>query len=161
MIEVERLVVATGAGERKVHADHRHFLGAREQPGIGEAARARPHRHRIEQIIGLIGRLAAGFAGREPRMDLRIGVGQQRRRPVLVGEAEPGVGDIPVQLLFVGDFLVGLFLLALAAHHADQAFVQDVIAQRLGGAVTGNQRIRKQRDRAAAPVLHLSLIVNR
>ncbi len=32
--------------------------------------------------------------------------------------------------------------------------MQDVIAQRLGGAVTGNQRIRKQRDRAAAPVLH-------
>jgi len=50
---------------------------------------------------------------------------------------------------------IGLFgLLAFIAHHADQAFVQDVVALHLGRAVPRDQRIGKQRDRIAALVLH-------
>ncbi len=65
-------------------------------------------------------------------MDLGGGIRQQSRRPVFVGEAEPGVGHVPAFALLVLDLLVGLFLQAIVAHHADQALVQDVVAEHFG-----------------------------
>ena len=88
-------------------------------------------------------------------------VGQQRGRPVLVGEAEPGVGDVEVDRLLFFDCLVGLLLQALVAEHADQAFVQDVVAERRRRAVARNQAIGIERDRRGALLTTLSLIVNR
>ena len=76
MVEVERLVVAAGHREWEVDADHRDFLGAGEQPRIGGSGRARRDGLRIEQVIGLVSLLAAGFAGGEARVHLGIGVGQ-------------------------------------------------------------------------------------
>ena len=35
MVEVERLIVAAADREREIDADHRDFLGAGEQPGVG------------------------------------------------------------------------------------------------------------------------------
>ncbi len=37
-----------------------------------------------------------------------------------------------VALFLLFDFFVGLFLLALTAHHTDQAFMQDVVAKHFG-----------------------------
>ena len=76
MVEVKRLVVAAVDREREIDADHRDFLGAGEQPRIGGCGRARRDGLRIEQVIGLVGLLAAGFAGGEARVHLGVGVGQ-------------------------------------------------------------------------------------
>ena len=57
---------------------------------------------RVEQIIGLVGLLGAELAGGEVRLELRVGVGQQRRGPVFVGEAEPAVGGVEVDRLLAG-----------------------------------------------------------
>ncbi len=48
-------------------------------------------------------------------------------------------------------------MLALVAKHADQAFVQDVVAERGRGAVTRDARIRIERHRRSAVVDHLVL----
>ncbi len=90
-------------------------------------------------------------------LHLGVGVGQQRRGQIFVGEAEPGIGGVPALGLLVVHLLVGLGLLALVAHHADQAFVQDVIAEHRRRAVARDQRIGKQRHRAAALVRDLVL----
>src|SRR6202044_4254374 len=87
--------------------------------------------------------------------DLCVGVGQQRRRPVFVGDAEPDIGGVPALALLFVDLFVGFGLQALVADHADQAFMQNVIALHLRRAVARNQRIGKQRDRIVAFVLYL------
>ena len=85
------------------------------------------------------------------------GVRQQRRGPVFVGDAEPAVGDLEgLQLVFV-DFLVAVFLQALVAEIADQAFVQDVIALDMRRAVPRDQRERIQRHRRVADIGDLVL----
>ncbi len=110
-----------------------------------------------QQIIGLIGVQAAAFGRGEAGADFGVGVGQQCRRPVFVGDAEPDIGGVPALGLLVVDLFVGLGLQALIAHHADQALVQNVIALHLRRAVARDQRIGKQRDRVAAFVRHLVL----
>ena len=55
-------------------------------------------------------------------------------------------------LLGVVDLLVGIFLQALVAEIADQAFVQDVVAGDLGRAVARDQRERIQRHRRVADI---------
>ena len=128
VVEPELLVVAAETAERKIDADDAGFLGAGEQPRIGAAGAADRDGLRILQIVGLVGPDGADQIGREPRLQLRVGVGQQRRGPVFVGDAEPAVGDLEADRLGVVDLLVAVFLQALVAEIADQAFVQDVIA---------------------------------
>ena len=111
-----------------------------------------------QQIIGLIGlRLPLASPAEKRAFTLASVFGQQRRGKIFVGEAEPGVGGVPALGLLVVDLLVGLFLLALIAHHADQAFMQNVIAEHRRRAVARDQRIGKQRDRRAALVGDLVL----
>ena len=88
---------------------------------------------------------------------MRVGRGRERRRPVFVGDAEPGIGDVELLALFFFDLLVGDFLQALVAENADQALVQDVIALDVRRAVARDQRIRIKRDRGAAAVGHVVL----
>ena len=90
--------------------------------------------------------------GREARLQLRVGVRQQRRRPVFVGDAEPAIGDVEADRLGLVDFLVAVFLQALVAEIADQAFMQDVIARDLRRAVARDQRERIERDRRGADI---------
>ena len=81
-----------------------------------------------------------------------LGVGQQGRGPVLVGEAEPGVGRLVKRISFFSStVLVALLLQALIAEHADEAFVQDVVAFGLRRAVARDQRIGDQRRPARRP----------
>ncbi len=121
-------------------------------------AGARRHGAGVEQIVGLIGLFGADLAGREARLQVRLRVGQQGRGPVLVGDAEPAVGDVEVdRLLFVDDFLVGVFLQGLVAEIADQALVQDVVAGGLRRAVARDQAVGKERDRIGALVHHVFL----
>ena len=54
--------------------------------------------------------------------------------------------------LVVVDFLVAVFLQALVAEIADQAFMQDVIALDMRCAVPRDQRERIQRDRRIADI---------
>ena len=110
-----------------------------------------------QQIIGLVGVQPAAFGRGKAGADLCVGLGQQRRRPVFVGDAEPDIGGVPADALLLVYLLVGLGLQALVADHADQALMQNVIALHLRRAVTRDQRIGKQRDRVAALVRHLVL----
>ena len=152
MVEPELLVVAAEADERKIDADDAGFLGAGEQPRIGAAGAADRDGLRILQIVGLVGADRADQIGGEARLQLGVGVGQQRRGPVFVGDAEPAVGDVEVDRLGVVDLLVAVFLQALLAEIADQAFMQDVIARDLRRAVARDQRERIQRDRRGADI---------
>ena len=61
--------------------------------------------------------------------------------------------DVEGDLVFFSSIVgVGLFLQALVAEHADQAFVQDVVAERLRRAVARDQRVGIERDRRGALV---------
>ena len=152
MIERELLVVAAETADGKIDADDAGFLGAGEQPRIGAAGAADRDGLRIQQIIGLIGPHSADEIGREPRLQLRVGVRQQRRGPVFVGDAEPAIGDLEADRLGVVDFLVAVFLQALVAEIADQAFMQDVVARDRRSAVPRDQRERIKRDRRVADI---------
>ena len=152
VVEAELLVVAAETGERKIDADHAGFLGAGEQPRIGRTGAADRDGLRILQIVGLVGADGSDQVGREPRLQLRGGVRQQRRGPVFVGDAEPAVGDLEVLDLVFVDLRVAVFLQALIAEIADQAFMQDVVALDFRGAVPRNQRERIQRDRRIADI---------
>ena len=158
MVQVELLVVAAVAGEREIDADDAGFLGAGEQPRIGAAGAADRDGLRILQVIGLITNLGAGF-GEEAGLEAGRGVGQQRRSPIFVGDAEPAIGDIELktppaiaQNGRLGDGFVAMLLQALVAEIADQAFMQDVVARDLGRAVAGDQGERIERDRRTADV---------
>ena len=109
------------------------------------------------QIVGLVGPDLADLVGREARLQLGRGVRQQRRSPVFVGDADPGIGDVELHLLGVVDRLVGIFLQAFLAEIADQAFMQDVIAGDLGRAVARDQRERIQRCRRVADIADIVL----
>ena len=89
------------------------------------------------------------------RLDLGAGVGQQGRRPVFVGDAHPGIGHLEGDVLLVVDRLVGELLQSLIAHHADQAFVQDVVALGLRRPYARDARIGIEGDRRAGAVRHL------
>ena len=97
MVELELLVVAAVAGEREVDADDAGFLGAGKQPRIGAAGAADRDGLRILQVVGLIAYLGAARFGEEAGLEARRGVGQQRRGPVFVGDAEPAIGDIELE----------------------------------------------------------------
>src|SRR5581483_8587319 len=93
-----------------------------------------------------------------------VGRGQQRRRPVLVGDAEPDIGVVEFEALDAGGIglevlhlLVGVFLQAVIAEVADEALVQDVVAGGLRRAVAGNQRIGIERHGVGGLVDHLVL----
>ena len=97
---------------------------------------------------------------------MRAGVGQQRRRPIFVGDAEPAIRNIEFDALHIRlarqrrcivDFLVAVLLQAAFAKIADQAFMQDVIARDLGRAVARDQPVRIKRDRRIAGVGHVIL----
>ena len=152
MVESERLVVAAETGQRKIEADDAGFLGAGEQPRIGRAGAADRDGLRILQIVGLIGAGGSDQIGREPCLQLCRGVGQQRGGPVFIGDPEPAVGDLEVLHLLFVDLRIAEFLQALLAEIADQAFMQDVVALDLRGAVPRNQRERIQRDRRIADI---------
>src|SRR5258705_7130510 len=51
----------------------------------------------------------------ESRLQLRVGIRQQRRRPVFIGDAEPAIGDLEADRLGVVDLLVAVLLQALIA----------------------------------------------
>ena len=139
LVELELLVVAV---------DDADLLGAGEQARFGGAGRARRDRARGAQIVGLIGLGAADLVRQELGVDLSRGIGDQRRGPVLVGDAEPAPwwpGTASVLLLL--DLRVGDSCQALLAEHADQALVQDVVALRLRRAVARDQRVGIERDR--------------
>ena len=146
------------AGQREIDADDAGFLGAREQPRIGAAGAADRNGLRILQVIGLVTNLGAGF-GEEAGLEARRRLGQQRRSPILVGDAEPAVRHVEFEAPRaiaqdgrLGDGLVAVFLQALVAEIADQAFMQDVVARDLRRAVAGDERERIERDRRAADV---------
>ena len=86
-----------------------------------------------------------------------VGIRQQRGGPVFVGDAEPAVGDVEIDELLFLDVLVGEFLQPGITQHADQAFMENVVAERLRRAVARNQRIRIKSDRVRALVGHLIL----
>ena len=88
---------------------------------------------------------------------MRGWIRQQRGGPVFVGDAEPAVGHVEVDELLFFDVLVGEFLQSGIAEHADQALMEDVVAERLRRAVARNQRIRIKSDRVRALVGHLIL----
>ena len=148
-VEAELLLVAV---------DHRDFLGAGEQPRVVRRRAAGRDGLRVAEIVGLIASSASRTASTE-KCDLErgLGVGEQRRRPVLVGDAEPGIGRLEAHRLLVVDRAVGNLLQPLVADHADQALVQDVEAFDLRRAVPRDQRIRIKRDRVRAFVGDLVL----
>ena len=85
MVELERVVVAVDDGD---------FLGAGKQPHIGSAGGSWRDGLRIGRVIdGLVGLETADRARGELRRYFGGGVGDQGRRPILVGDAEPGIGD--------------------------------------------------------------------
>jgi hypothetical protein len=137
--------------------DDVHLLGAREQPRVGRRAAAGRDRARILEVIGLVGLERAELAGRETREHMRRRLRQQRRRPVFIGEAEPGVGDVEGEVFLLLDLRIGLLLETLRAHFADQALVQNVVAERVRRAVARDQRVGVQRHRRRAGVRHLVL----
>ena len=71
--------------------------------------------------------------------------------------AEPGVGRLERDVLLVLDRLVGELLQALVAEHADQAFVQDVVAERLRRAVAARSA-RTDRASTGARALVVDLV---
>ena len=86
---VDQQVELLGAGLLAVGVDQRHLLGAGEQVvGSGPGTARRDHHVLCNQVLGLepiLGRLDAA----ELRVIGDLLVGDQRRRPVLVGDAEP------------------------------------------------------------------------
>ena len=117
-------VVAIG-GEK---VDH---LRPGEQPaGLGGSG-ARRH------ALGSAGKVRLIERRRLVGIDVAAGVGfrligHQRRRKVLVGDAEPAAGDVlPRHLVALLHVLVFVFLQPVAAEHADQALVQDPVAGHL------------------------------
>ncbi len=148
MVEVELLLVVI---------DDAHFLGAGEQPRIRGGAGARRDGAPVEQVVGLIGLQRAELVGAEIRHHMRVGLGQQHGGPVFVGDAQPRIGGVEGEDLLFLDLLVGDFLTAFVAEFSDQAFVQNVVAERLRRAVARDQRERKQRHRFVGLVRHLVL----
>ncbi len=116
--------------------------------------RARRNRLLIEQIVGLIGPGRAEQGRGEARLQRCVVLRQQRRRPVFVGDAEPGIGDLERHRLLLFDLAVGEFLQALGAEHADKALMQNVEAVGLGRAVARNQRERIERHRRGGGIAH-------
>ena len=96
MVQIELLVVAAVAGEREIDADDAGFLGACKQSRIGAAGAADRNGLRVLQIVGLITNLGAGF-GEEAGLEAGRRVGQQRRGPIFVGDAEPAVRHIELK----------------------------------------------------------------
>ena len=156
MVETELPVVAAGT-EREVDADHADFLGAGEQPRIDACIAADRNGLRLGEIVGLVGAQIADQVRRVARLQLGVGVGQQRRGPVFVGDAEPRVGGVEGDRLGIVDLLVAVFLQAIAAEITDQAFMQDVIAGDLRRAVARDQRERIERHRRVADIADVVL----
>src|SRR5262249_7289634 len=123
-----------------------HPAGAADRNGL-----------RVLQIVGLVGADAADQVRRIARLQLRLGVRYQRRGPILVCDAEPAVGDLPADGLFLVDLLVGELLQTLLTEIADQALVQDVVAGDLRRAVPRDQREWIECDRRAADIADLVL----
>src|SRR5207237_7668943 len=78
----------------------RHRLGAREQVRGRTAGRARRHGEGGIAVIGLEDVAAVVGVGEAAGEGLRL-VGDERRRPILVGDADPAVGDAGPDLLLV------------------------------------------------------------
>jgi len=104
------------------------------------------------QIIGLIEPHRADKIGREAGLQRRIGVGQQCRGPVRVGDAEPAVGDFEIDSLGVVDLLVAVFLQALVAEIADQTSEPNIGAYDFRTAMPRDQCKRIERGRRIAYV---------
>ena len=147
-VELERIVVAV---------DDVDFLGAGEEPRVRGAGPARRDGQRGGEIVALVALGVADLVCQEFRIDMGLGIGDECCGPILVGEAEPGIGGGERDGLLLLDVGVGLLLQALVAEHADQAFVQDVVAERVRRPVARDQRIGIKRDRRRAFVGDLVL----
>ena len=80
-VELELLVVAV---------DDVDLLGAGEEVLVDASGSPRRDGQGGAEIVGLVGLdVVAGRARRELRIDAGLGVGKQRRGPILVGDAEP------------------------------------------------------------------------
>ena len=95
--------------------------------------------------------MAPVVSAENSRIEVRFRIGQQGRGPILVGNAEPPVGILEVGSFFLDRFVA--LLLHRAVEHADEAFVQDVVAERLWRAVARDQPIGIERDRRGAFVV--------
>src|SRR5262249_845440 len=81
LVEVEPVVV-TG--------DDRYLFGAGEEPPVEGPGPTRPDRLRRTVRIALkVADVVGDRAGREFRVDLGGGIGEERCGPILVGDAEP------------------------------------------------------------------------
>ena len=157
LVELERRVVAAVDADREIDADDRDFLGAGEQPRVGGAGRAR------RMVCGCRDNRSDRFsapltsAAEKRAFTLASVLGSSAAAQYL--SVKPSQALVASQLsdFLIPHLLVGFGLLALVAHHADQAFVQDVIAEHRRRAVARDQRIGKQRHRRAAFVGDLVL----
>ena len=75
-----------------IPVDNRYLLGAGEQPSIDGGGAARRDGLRRAEIVALISLdVVADGAGRKFRVDLGAGVGEKRRGPIFIGDAEPHI----------------------------------------------------------------------
>ena len=126
--------------------DDRHFLGAGEQPRVGRAGRARRDGLRVEQIVGLVGRQLPSVPVEKRALRCAVVSGTSTAAQYLsVMPSQPLVTS-KLTAFFSVDVLVGVFLQAGFAEHADQAFMQDVVAER-SAACHGAKSAHKDRAR--------------
>ena len=92
MVEAEIFIVAANADKGEIDADDVHFLGAGKQPRIRGAGSAGRDGDGVEQIVGLVGLHRADRGHRKARLQVRVGVRQERGGPIFVGNAQPAVG---------------------------------------------------------------------
>src|SRR5579864_264753 len=89
----------------------RDLLGAGEQTGVGRSGSAGRNILRSELVVtGLIALDLSDHPKGKRGMDFGIRIGQEGRRPILVGDAEPGIGNVERDVLSVLESLITLFL---------------------------------------------------
>ncbi len=126
-----------------VAVDDRHLLGPGEQASHGAGRGPGRNRVRVEKVRGLITLDRGRSIGGKFRGEVRLRVGKQGRGPIFVGNSEPAFGIIEVGPFFFDRFVA--LLLHGAVEHADEAFVQDVVAERLRHAMAGDQPVGIER----------------
>src|SRR5262249_38003067 len=127
---MERLVVAAGS-ERKINADNRDLLNTGKEARFSGTAPADRNGLSVEQVFRLI-LYWRSVDLLESRVQMRVGIGQERGRPMHVCEAEPRIGGAVGNGLLPPHFGVGCLLQAFFAKHPDRSFMQDVEPEDLG-----------------------------
>ncbi len=147
-----------------VAVDRVDLFGAGEQALGGRGRGARLDAARVPAHAGLVdlGR-AVGALGEGAGIGHGL-IGDRGRRPVLVGDADEAAGDVRPRLALgggtaVGGFLrevvVGVFLQAVAAEHADHALVEHVVALGVRLTPARDEAVGIERDCVRALVLDL------